>query len=668
MVTSRRKGVPYPKSEFDRPCVLWVATLVLASAAWAQSSTRPPTRGGVDTVPASQVWPTYVIPGAPEVSTLYADGSEIIVETGECWRLMCSSNLAGVSAADLRRWAANHAAVMSAGPVEVVGNSERTLGLNVVFNVSGSPPPGTTAALGVVSTFLSGIFSDPITVTINLSFQDMGGGGVIGATSANSVSNVSYANSRTALINGMDSDDVIQTWPPAGTTVPVRYDGASPNVTNEGYVDWTRANYRATVGTISGPDASMTFNTQFSFDFDPSNGISGGTMSFVDVALHETGHALGFISGADGFGSFSFTSLDLVRFQRTDGCCNYNPDSYDQFQTTPRLVSYNSPDDDHNSDIITNEYRMSDGTPYQASHFREQSSPWIGLMDPAFALGETHYPNYFSMADLNMFDAIGYDYPPCDVPQFTQQPQSQSGCVGATVQMCVAVNIPAPAYQWRIGTNNLSDDGVHISGATTACLTIIGLTLADVSDQYNCIVTNAADGCVATSNNATVGVYTPVMITGQPTDRTIVESDNVLFTVTASGASPISYHWRHKGVNLTNGGNIYGATTATLVIISAQAKQAGFYDVVVTNLCGPVTSSAAHLTVNTGYGAGAGDLNCDGTLDFGDINGFVLALSSGEGAYYIQFPDCHWYNADINADGNVDFGDINPFVALLSGP
>jgi hypothetical protein len=666
MCATEVKVVPCCRARVRWSLVLPVATLCLATATLAQVRTAPPTHAGAAPAPIAQVSPTYVIPTAPEVSTLYVDGSQIVVETGECWRLMCSSSPAGVTSDDLRRWADNHAALMSAGPVETVGNLERTAGLNVVFNVSGSPPAGTTAALATVSSFFAGKFSDPITVTINLSFQDMGGGGVIGATSSSAVSNVSYTNSRIALVNGMDSDDVIQNWLPTGSTVPVRYDGASPTITNEAYVDWTRANYRATVGSIGGPDASMTFNTQFSFDFDPSNGITGGTMSFVDVALHETGHALGFISGADGFGSFNFTSLDLYRFQRTAGSGNYNPGTYAEFQTTPRLVSYNSPDDDHNSDIIIAEYRMSDGNPYQASHFREQTNPWIGIMDPAFSLGETHYPTFYTMADINMFDAIGYDYPPCTVPHFTQQPLSQNGCVGDTLQLCVAVDIPSPNFQWRIASTNLVDDGTHITGANTACLTLTGLTTGDVSSQYNCRVTNALDGCIADSDFATIGVFTPVTISAQPANATIPEYGNVNFTVTASGSTPLTYQWRHNGVNLTNGGNIYGAMSASLAIIGTQAYQAGYYDVLVTNTCGPVPSSAAHLIVNTGYGAGRGDLNCDGTVGFGDINPFVLALSGGETAYYNNFPDCHWYNADINQDGSVDFSDINPFVALLS--
>jgi hypothetical protein len=60
-----------------------------------------------------------------------------------------------------------------------------------------------------------------------------------------------------------------------------------------------------------------------------------------------------------------------------------------------------------------------------------------------------------------------------------------------------------------------------------------------------------------------------------------------------------------------------------------------------------------------------GDMNCDGSVDFGDINPFVMTLTDPDG-YVTQYPDCDILNADINGDGLVDFGDINPFVALLT--
>lgn len=58
-----------------------------------------------------------------------------------------------------------------------------------------------------------------------------------------------------------------------------------------------------------------------------------------------------------------------------------------------------------------------------------------------------------------------------------------------------------------------------------------------------------------------------------------------------------------------------------------------------------------------------GDVNCDGVVDFNDINPFVEALGypGGQGWPY----PCRWIAADCNIDGNVTFADINAFVARL---
>jgi hypothetical protein len=640
-----------------------LAAALTATAAFAQThGTLPGAPPQLQRV-AGTVWPTYVVPGEPEISTLYYDGSQIVVETEGRWSLAIGSDPTGVTAEDLKTWAERHEALMNDGPVTIVDNPNRSrTNIHIVFHADGSVPADAVAALSIVEAYLESLFSDPITVDVGISFQNMGDPNVWGATVINYNNNQTYTNTRNGLVTGMDSNDVIQNWLPTGSSCPVRYNGGSDTITQQSYINWPKAAYKATMGSTTGYAGSSTYNTQATWDYDPTDGITAGMGSFVDVAIHETGHALGFVSNVDN-GTATMHVMDLYRFQRTDGCCDYNPDTYEEFQVRPRLVDFNSPDDDHNSDIITNEYRMSDGDPAQASHFRDQS-PRIGLMGPYISDGVTYYPNYFTSADINMFDVIGFDYPPCIVPQFTQQPQNVVGCIGGSVQMSVAVNIPNPGYQWRIGTAPLPENG-HYVGSQTSTLHIVGLTLADVSDQYNCFVTNLDDGCENVSNNATVGVQTPVSITDQPDSLTVMEYANASFHVTVSGDSPITYRWRRNGVDVSNGGNVYGATTANLAIIGVQANQAGAYDVRVTNPCGTVTSDVAQLCVNTGYGSWRGDLNCDGTANFGDINPFILALSSGETTYYNTYPNCHYYNGDINCDGNVDFGDINPFVQCM---
>ncbi len=61
----------------------------------------------------------------------------------------------------------------------------------------------------------------------------------------------------------------------------------------------------------------------------------------------------------------------------------------------------------------------------------------------------------------------------------------------------------------------------------------------------------------------------------------------------------------------------------------------------------------------------AADLNCDGEVNFGDINPFVLLLSN-PAVWEESYPGCPQNNGDINCDGGVSFGDINPFVACLT--
>ena len=67
------------------------------------------------------------------------------------------------------------------------------------------------------------------------------------------------------------------------------------------------------------------------------------------------------------------------------------------------------------------------------------------------------------------------------------------------------------------------------------------------------------------------------------------------------------------------------------------------------------------------YGSQAlGDCNCDGLVDFFDIDPFVLALVN-PGAYAAQYSDCPILNADCNQDGYIDFFDLDPFVGLITG-
>lgn len=61
----------------------------------------------------------------------------------------------------------------------------------------------------------------------------------------------------------------------------------------------------------------------------------------------------------------------------------------------------------------------------------------------------------------------------------------------------------------------------------------------------------------------------------------------------------------------------------------------------------------------------AGDMNCDGAVNFGDISLFIAALKAGSPDGWPH--DCPWSQADCNGDGAVNFGDIGAFIAAVKG-
>ncbi len=62
-----------------------------------------------------------------------------------------------------------------------------------------------------------------------------------------------------------------------------------------------------------------------------------------------------------------------------------------------------------------------------------------------------------------------------------------------------------------------------------------------------------------------------------------------------------------------------------------------------------------------------GDMDCNGSVGFEDINPFVTALVDGQIAYDAQQPGCNYYLGDMTGDTppSVGFEDINPFVDAL---
>ena len=88
-------------------------------------------------------------------------------------------------------------------------------------------------------------------------------------------------------------------------------------------------------------------------------------------------------------------------------------------------------------------------------------------------------------------------------------------------------------------------------------------------------------------------------IATQPVGQTneVGKSITLSVGVDQAGTPPFFYQWQFDGTTLTNGGNISGAASATLIINPAQTNNSGDYSVIVTNYGGSVTSSNATLWI-----------------------------------------------------------------------
>ncbi len=295
--------------------------------------------------------------------------------------------------------------------------------------ISLNPTPGmdVNALSGFQSAanYWQSMLTDNVTVNIDVGFSALGSG-ILG--SASSTSEVfSLADVRGALIgDATTATDTLaignlptlsglggmtfltQVSSETGSTA-VTLDNDNSN--NNRFLDLNTANAKALgwVAPIGAPaDASITFSSSFSWDFDQSNGVGAGLQDFVGVAIHEIGHALGFVSGVDSVDFFIgnagvnldnfavYSALDLFRYSA--------PGSLDLASGT---TSYFSLDGG-----TTNLGLFSTGTTHgdgrQASHWKDNLG--LGIMDPtANPAGQINTP---SALDLVAFDAIGWNLIP----------------------------------------------------------------------------------------------------------------------------------------------------------------------------------------------------------------------------------------------------------------
>jgi hypothetical protein len=302
------------------------------------------------------------------------------------------------------------------------------------------------------------VINSPVTIYVQAdfgptNFGDPWGSSTLGSTSSPSVGNVAYSTVRNNLINGASTpakQAVYQALPT--NSVPI---DASPGFATSVIVSSSIARAIGILDPTAQPTegkARIGFNSAFTYDFDPSDGITSGLTDFEAVATHEIGHALGFTSRAAN--GTTPAMWDLYRFRSgTTGA---------SFTTAQRIMTIGGPTANSQYYFVpgqtfqlptqsVTELGLSDGGPNgsmdnnadgnQSSHWRQAIrvngnviTGYIGIMDPRIPSG---IRRLITENDTKALDIFGYNAtnagpPPPPANDNFSAAQTVTGCAGTT--------------------------------------------------------------------------------------------------------------------------------------------------------------------------------------------------------------------------------------------
>ncbi len=294
----------------------------------------------------------------------------------------------------------------------------------LTFNISSTGNAQADAGFQQAADFWSSVYDDDITINIAAGFRSLDPG-VLGQAGSARIS-ASYSAVRNALVadatNSFDSTFANSLTVNPSFDVYINRTGDNPNgsqsaipyVAAQDVLRFTRANAKA-IGLVAAnsvvTDASIEFSSNFTFDFDPSDGISAGQIDFVGVAIHELGHAIGFTSGVDTLSanvgrtaanSEFATIIDLARHSpdsvAAGALFDLTADNRDKFVSFDGGVTAGAPGLSHFS-------TGSFGDGRQASHWKDGLG--LGILDPTSApAGQL---NIVTELDIQALDAIGFN-------------------------------------------------------------------------------------------------------------------------------------------------------------------------------------------------------------------------------------------------------------------
>jgi hypothetical protein len=161
---------------------------------------------------------------------------------------------------------------------------------------------------------------------------------------------------------------------------------------------------------------------------------------------------------------------------------------------------------------------------------------------------------------------------------------------GNYFQVGININAPAPI------TVYFDNFTITPAAATTPTPTPVpgGASSPDVAVTSISNAGPAFSASFAPYSATVISLSSAPQIVTQPNEQFTSAGGSATFSVTAAGASTLTYQWYF------NGTPIDGATTSSYSISNAQASDAGTYTVTVTDSDGSITSSPVNLSVNSG--------------------------------------------------------------------
>src|SRR5437868_12854365 len=152
-------------------------------------------------------------------------------------------------------------------------------------------------------------------------------------------------------------------------------------------------------------------------------------------------------------------------------------------------------------------------------------------------------------------------------------------------------------YQWQLSTdggatyNNVTNGGIY-TNATTATLTITGVTAAMDNYKYRCNI-NGTCAPATTSAASTISISSPVVVSAQPQNSAVCDNKTATFSVTATG-TVLGYQWQMSTAAVPAFTNISGATNNTMTIPVTYSMNGNVYRCVMGSVCaGNINSASA---------------------------------------------------------------------------